>query len=419
MKVGSHSALRAVALVVLLVMLAGIFAGCSAQNANPVIAKVGKRNITYSQYYSVYNTYSLYYSYGMLTLDEGTADPDAALRQMAFNDLVDEYVAIENAVTEGYMLTPEEEAQAEEAYQEQIQQTLDSYQEEEGPELTEEEKTAALKAELKESGYKYDEFLKALKQNQRDNMLSTKLKDGVLNSVSVSDEEVRAWYDTEVEEETALYATTMLFYNDYMSAIYYGHMRPLVMPEGFSYVKQILIMKPKEDEEKDMDAIVAEVQARIDAGEDFDALIEEYNEDPGMDTYTDGYLIHEDIRAIYYTEFSDVSMALKVGEVSAPTKTEVGIHIVKKVADAPAGTIPFEDVQLDIYDSLLSERQTAAYQAALEQWKLNVKIKLYPKRLEYFGITSKAHSADDGHDHADDGLASDSVDFGPAPDSAS
>ena len=73
-------------------------------------------------------------------------------------------------------------------------------------------------------------------------------------------------------------------------------------------------------------AIAQTVKAKLDAGEDFDALMEEYNEDPGEGTagYTFG-------RGEMVPEFEAAAFALKPGEISGIIETSYGYHIIKRV----------------------------------------------------------------------------------------
>lgn len=85
---------------------------------------------------------------------------------------------------------------------------------------------------------------------------------------------------------------------------------------------------PARSDEEAM-VIVNEVLAKLEKGEDFDALIDQYDEDPGM---TSGN---------YYTfgpgemvpEFEEASKNLPVGEYTKEAvKTDYGYHIIKKYA---------------------------------------------------------------------------------------
>ncbi len=79
--------------------------------------------------------------------------------------------------------------------------------------------------------------------------------------------------------------------------------------------------------EAEAKAIADEVIQKVAAGEDFDKLIEEYDEDPGMEpgkfyTFTDGQMV---------AEFEEASKNLEVGEYTKEAvKTDYGYHIIKK-----------------------------------------------------------------------------------------
>ena len=100
-------------------------------------------------------------------------------------------------------------------------------------------------------------------------------------------------------------------------------------------VQHILIMTTdaqtgevkRTDEEalKEAKAIVS----MLDGGADFDSLIPEYNEDPGM---TQGnYYVFGDGEMVI--EFENASKALKAGQYTKePVKTDYGYHIIKKYA---------------------------------------------------------------------------------------
>lgn len=117
--------------------------------------------------------------------------------------------------------------------------------------------------------------------------------------------------------------------------------------------------------------VIEEIQAKLAAGEDFDALMEEYGEDTGMQNEpakTNGYPVCE--KSTNWVEsFRDAAMALaKVGDVSEPVRSSYGIHLIKYVSDAVEGPVAFDDVKDTIYESLLSTKQDDAYNAAVDEW---------------------------------------------------
>lgn len=97
-------------------------------------------------------------------------------------------------------------------------------------------------------------------------------------------------------------------------------------------VKHILIEVPvaEENEEtapaEDKLALAQSILDRAKAGEDFDALVEEFNEDPGAteEGYTFG-------KGEMVAEFETAAFALKIGEISDIVETTYGYHIIKRI----------------------------------------------------------------------------------------
>ena len=130
-----------------------------------------------------------------------------------------------------------------------------------------------------------------------------------------------------------------------------------------------------------------EALAKAQAGEDFDALIAEYGDDPGMlsePAATQGYLICDGL-TLYVQEFQDAAMALAaVGDVSAePVRTSYGYHILKYEMDIESGAVEFTDeIAEDISAELLDTAQDAAYEAAVTTWVSEADVKTYPKVMK-------------------------------------
>ncbi len=99
-------------------------------------------------------------------------------------------------------------------------------------------------------------------------------------------------------------------------------------------VKHILIafdesgLGDHSDEKKaEAKKLAEEVLAKVKAGEDFDKLIEEYNDDPGVTP--DGYTFADNGQMVQ--EFTDASFALDVGATSEIVETSYGYHIIKRL----------------------------------------------------------------------------------------
>ena len=158
------------------------------------------------------------------------------------------------------------------------------------------------------------------------------------------------------------------------------------MPEGYRFCKHILIKKAEEgDTTKNVNQIVEEVKVKLADGVDFDKLVEEYGEDPGMkeEPYkTEGYLISENTLDKYYDGFGIAAISLKnIGDVSNPVETEAGYHFIQYTSDAEVKDTPFEDVKQAITDKLTEDEKVAIYNDCLAKWKEEIKIEKYYDRV--------------------------------------
>ena len=130
--------------------------------------------------------------------------------------------------------------------------------------------------------------------------------------------------------------------------------------------------------------IVAEVQAKIDAGEDFDALIETYGKDPGMQnepTKSKGYNVSEHSTG-WDEAFKVGAMELeKVGDVSGPIEGSYGTHFIRYNDDITSGPIDFDFVKESLREETLERMKNELYDAKLAEWNEAAEAKTYPERL--------------------------------------
>lgn len=119
---------------------------------------------------------------------------------------------------------------------------------------------------------------------------------------------------------------------------------------------------------------VDELLTKIDAGADFDQLIEEDGEDPDAliePVKTIGYLVCA-ASTMWVPEFTEYSMALEhIGDISVPFRTRYGIHIVQYASDLASGEVPLAQIYDTIKAELLADKQDEAYRAQVEQWVAN------------------------------------------------
>ena len=155
----------------------------------------------------------------------------------------------------------------------------------------------------------------------------------------------------------------------------------------YVHVKHILISNtetPAEGAEpQDPEAYKAEqkklaedVLKKAKAGTNFDSLVKEYGEDPGMEQSPDGYTF---TTGAMVPAFETASYELEVGEISELVETEYGWHIIKKFA-LPTSGEEYDAAIKALEEKLTSDKQ-AAYQKSLTD-KYNAVLDGYKPEME-------------------------------------
>ena len=117
---------------------------------------------------------------------------------------------------------------------------------------------------------------------------------------------------------------------------------------------------------------IDEIYQKLEDGEDFEALIEAYGEDPGMQnepTKTRGYYVCS-ASTNWDANFTAGAMLLeKVGDVSkTPVIGGSGIHIIRYESDVQPGAVALDDVHDKLYDETLEDMKTEHFEEALDSW---------------------------------------------------
>jgi peptidyl-prolyl cis-trans isomerase D len=153
----------------------------------------------------------------------------------------------------------------------------------------------------------------------------------IMPSVEVTDEEVRQYY----QDNQAVYTT-----------------------EEERRISHILFETIVDEEQARAKA--EEVLAKLEQGEDFAALAEEFSDDVvsaeiggDLDVLNPGD---------YSPAFEDAAFAIAgEGEISGIVETEFGLHIIKVTELTPAVLTPFEDVQAAIKNDLVTDKATEEF----------------------------------------------------------
>ncbi len=130
--------------------------------------------------------------------------------------------------------------------------------------------------------------------------------------------------------------------------------------------------------EEELDALYAELLPKAEevvdafnAGTPFADLIEQYNQDPGMQnepTASNGYAVSANSTA-WDPAFTEGAMSISaIGGISEPVYGQNGIHIIYYESDIPAGAVDLESVRAEIEQSALDTKISETYEATVTQW---------------------------------------------------
>lgn len=379
--------LLAVALAVMML------AGCSLVTVNEekiVVATVGDETITKADFNEGFN--ALLSQYGYTQDSEEIADQLKTLKENYIAQMVEDKV-LERKIKELGLdqVTDEEKAAAEQEiqdwYDEQYAALVENFKTDDTVEDPEAKAAETIENYLSQYGLTLDQ----MKENSVASISSDKLYDYVTKDVTVTEEEAKIEFANKVAAAKEKYDADLSAYvSDFENGatIYYT-------PAGCYYIKHILISLTDEQKQDiknlraDDDETVAatadekreeylltirekaeSVLKLVDEGGDFEALMEEYGEDPGMknEAYKNGYLTYAGDTG-FVTEFADACAALtEDGMTSGLVGSDFGYHIIRRVSTVPSGEATFEDVKDSLMESMLTDKKSTTYDQQVEAW---------------------------------------------------
>lgn len=116
-----------------------------------------------------------------------------------------------------------------------------------------------------------------------------------------------------------------------------------------------------EDEKEEAKELADELYSRIQDGEDFDTLMNEYSKDTGLAYYPDGYTF---TYGEMVQEFEDTAFSLEEGAVSEPVKSPYGYHIIKKEPLEPLSDSAKLTIKSTIAESIAAQITQAEIDSA-------------------------------------------------------
>lgn len=206
-------------------------------------------------------------------------------------------------------------------------------------------------AEFKDALEKMHLSEEALKTQIRKDLAINRLIDSeVISKVSISDEEIKAFYD--------------------------GNPRAFTQPEQVK-ASHILIAVDKDADEAaraDAKKKIEELHARLEKGEDFATLAKEFSKCPSSEKGGDlGYFK----RGQMVKPFEDAAFAMKSGGLSDVVETEYGYHIIKVTDKTAESLIPLDDIKERLSQHLKNEKVKKEFLMYLQGLKEKATIKKY------------------------------------------
>jgi len=289
-----------------------------------VLAKVGDLKVTRGEVDEIADPYLSQYGSDYDT-NPDLAEQVKALRTQALNLLVEQKIMIKKAEELGVEPTQEEIDAGVTEYIEGLKESLGGEE--------------AFNKALEDIDLTLEEYTAKLNESIKNNLATNNVTEEIFKDINITDDEIKTYYDSHLDSFKE------------------------------ANVSHILI----KDEET-----AKEIRERAANGEDFAALAKEFSEDTGTKENGGSLGVTTYDTTKYVTEFTDAFKKLKDGEISDLVKSDYGYHIIK-VTDYKEKSL--DEAKDTIKSSLENEKKNELYTTTIEQWKKDLKVKTYEKRL--------------------------------------
>lgn len=257
-----------------------------------------------------------------------------------------------------------------------------------------------LKRYLNMIGYEPETYRASLEKE----FILSKVQEELLKDITVTDDDVRSNYDANVKmqknnidispdsvEMQLQFGGSILYY-----PAGYMKVRHILISFDVDTKSKALAAYPKEDKTEYNQIIsdalltiqsrIDEVLSKMDSGEDFATLIDDYNDDSTMDSEparTEGSAVGPYSSSVTIPGYIDaVAKLAKPGDYTL-LNTYTGCYIIRceKLLE---GAVPFDEVKDSIKANLLAERQSSEWSTITSGWIDEAtsagKLKMYPDR---------------------------------------
>lgn len=376
---------RICSLLVCLLLVLSLFAGCAPKGSTEVIAaRVGDIEITRQQFRIALNR-----QYTQDTVAGkvfSTADSIKTLQDEVLNRLIQGVLLEQKYAEYGIALTEEEEAAILQSNQDIMTKSVEQFEkkaeEENAEDIPARGAELFLEAVINEGHASIEAYSDYNLHEARQSALSEKLFNSLTQDITLTEAEAKQYFDANVSVDKRKYAVPSESFEEkqyeFESS---GGMPPLYVPAGYIRVKHILVEEL---------TLAEELIKRIEGGEDFTALMDEYGTDPGMQrepTRTLGYLLSQSTD--FVDEFKEAALQLKaVGDISAPVQSGYGYHIIQLTSQIESMTYAWEDLKDYYMQYKLTDLKTKQLQKIFTEWLRIGKVENYIGRVRDIGMSS-------------------------------
>lgn len=390
---------KKMSLVLAAVLLLGVLAGCGLVKVNEqkdreqVVAEANGVKIKKWEFTALYNLQKAMYQ----ITDEVEKDPEMkealdSLKASLLDNLAQQALLISKAKDAGFTANSEirddVKADLENELEAQAKWLKDR---DEANDIDTEGKDYAklaredFESQLEIMGINEDEYIDMMVSSK----LIEKLYEETVKNVVVTDNDIKKYYDDELENQkeagqpgdVALYEPEARRVkhiliklpdeeiNEYFNLIYGGSAE-----DAQKYLDEKLpAIKPKADE----------VLQKARDGENFEDLINEYNEDTGVETdmykENDGYMVTKG--GGFAAEFEEAAFELEEGQISDLVVTGYGYHIVKLYEIVPEREYSLEEKKDEIEEVVEMQKKAERFQEKVKEWTEAANIKTYKNRV--------------------------------------
>jgi len=389
--------LKKISGLVIFALVLVFLSGCALVRVNPerdraqVVASVAGQEILKGEVLDIFDREKA----RMGITEEMERDPQVresilSAKTQILDSLVDQKLIEMKAKEAGYTVREEDINQAQEDFNEQLlvhAEFLREQDEEAAREGVDYEQRAreVFDGELTALGLTEREYVEMVALQAR----ISEFRDSMLAGIEASQVQVEEYYNNQLEVQKAN-----------PGQVASGDV--ILTREPTARVKHILIALPEDEQAEysrlrgeglndEADVYLAEklevirpraqeILNRAKAGEDFEALITTYGEDPGMVGNEEGYRVTRG--GGFIPQFEEAALALEeAGQISDLVGGQFGYHIIKLYEKIPGHIYTLEEKTEEIETLLSNRMRETEWNSLMETWREEVDITRFTERL--------------------------------------